>query len=52
VEADYVKQVGRVVQGFRNKISAAMRQAQAASDSPANYARVYRQCPVEEWNQR
>lgn len=52
VEAEYVRQVGRVVQDFRQRILAALRQAQAASDSPANYALVYRQCPVEEWNQR
>jgi hypothetical protein len=50
VEADFIRQVGRVVQDFRNRVSAALRQAQAASDSAASYGRVYRQCPVEEWN--
>jgi hypothetical protein len=52
VEAEYIRQVGRVVQDFRTRVSAALRQAQAASDSPENYRLVYRQCPIEEWNQR
>jgi hypothetical protein len=51
-EAEYIRQVGRVVQDFRGRVSAALRRAQAASDSPASYQAVYRQCPVEEWNQR
>ena len=51
VEAEYIQQVGRVVQGFRNQVSAALRQAQAASDAPESYRLVYRQCPAEEWNQ-
>jgi hypothetical protein len=50
VEAEYIRQVGRVIQDYRNRVSAALRQAQAASDSPASYRAVYRQCPVEEWN--
>lgn len=49
-EAEYIRQVGRVVQHVRNRVSAALRQAQAASDSPARYQLVYRQCPIEEWN--
>jgi hypothetical protein len=50
-EAEYIRQVGAVIQTYRNRISAAMRQAQAASDSPASYQNVYRQCPGSEWNQ-
>jgi hypothetical protein len=50
VEREYIQRVGRVVQDFRQRVSAALRQAQAASDSPANYRLVYRQCPIEEWN--
>lgn len=50
-EAEYIRQVGRVVQDFRTRVSAALRRAQAASDSAASYDLVYRQCPVEEWNQ-
>jgi len=49
-EAEYIRQVGRVVQQIRSRVSAAMQQAQAASDSPENYQVVYGQCPVEEWN--
>jgi len=51
-EADYIGQVGRVVNDFRTRVSDALRKAQAASDSPAQYQIVYRQCSVEEWNQR
>ena len=50
VEGEYIRRVGRVVQDFRTRVSAALRQAQAASDAAANYRLVYRQCPVEEWN--
>jgi hypothetical protein len=50
IEGQYIQRVGRVVQDFRTRVSAALRQAQAASDSPANYGAVYRQCPIEEWN--
>lgn len=50
VEAEYIRQVGRVVQTFRTRVSAALRRAKAASDSPESYQLVYRQCPVEEWN--
>jgi hypothetical protein len=50
VEAEYIRQVGRIVQNYRTRVSNALRQAQAASDSPANYQTVYRQCPIEEWN--
>ncbi len=52
VEDEYIRRVGRVVQDFRTRVSAELRRAQAASDSPANYQLVYRQCPVEEWNRR
>jgi hypothetical protein len=51
-EAEYIRQVGRVVQDYRTRVSTALRQAQARSDSPENYQIVYRQCPVEEWNRR
>jgi hypothetical protein len=50
VESGYIRQVGQVVQAYRNQVSAAMRRASAASDSPASYQSTYRQCPVEEWN--
>jgi hypothetical protein len=50
VEAEYIRRVGRVVQDFRTRVSAELRRAQAASDSPESYRLVYRQCPVEEWN--
>jgi len=49
-EAEYIRQVSRVVQEFRRRVSTALRQAQAASDAPARYQLIYRQCPVEEWN--
>jgi hypothetical protein len=49
-EAAYIGQVGRVIQDYRSRVSAALRRAAAASDSPASYRSVYRQCPVEEWN--
>jgi hypothetical protein len=49
VEAEYIRRVGAVVQDYRNRVSAALRRAQAASDSPASYQAVYRQCPVAEW---
>ena len=49
-EADLIRQVGRIVQDYRQRVSAALRRAQAASDSPASYQMVYRQCPVEEWS--
>jgi hypothetical protein len=52
VEAEYIRQVGHIIKHFRSRISAALGQAQAASDSPERYQVVYRQCPVEEWNQR
>jgi hypothetical protein len=51
VESEYIRQVGGVIQNFRKQVSAAIRRAQAASDSPASRQRVYRQCPAEEWNQ-
>lgn len=50
VESGYIQQVGRVIQDYRNRVSAALRRAQATSDSHASYQSVYRQCPVEEWN--
>jgi len=50
VENGYIRQVGRVIQSYRNQVSAALRTAQAASDSPASYQGVFRQCPIEEWN--
>ena len=49
VEREYIQRVGRVVQDVRLRISAALRKAQAASDSAANYRLVFRQCPIEEW---
>lgn len=50
VENGYIRQVGQVIQTYRNQVSAALRQAQASSDSPASYRRVFQQCPIEEWN--
>jgi hypothetical protein len=50
VEEGYIRQVGRVVQTYRNQVSAALREAKAASDSPASYQRTFKQCPVEEWS--
>jgi hypothetical protein len=50
VEHGHIQQVGRVIQDYRNRVSAALRSAQAASDSHASYQSVYRQCPVEEWS--
>ncbi len=50
-ETEYVRQVVVVVQDYRSRVSAALRRAQAASDSAARYQLVYRQCPVEDWNQ-
>ena len=50
VEAGYIRQVGTVIQNYRNQVSAALRRAKDASDSPASYQQVYRQCPAEEWN--
>jgi hypothetical protein len=50
VEADYIRQVGPIIRGFRTRVSAALRQAQADSDAPERYRLVYRQCPIEEWN--
>ena len=52
VEAEYIRQVGRVIQNYRTRISAALRHAQALSDSRENYQMVYSQCPAEEWNRR
>jgi hypothetical protein len=49
-EAELIRQVGRIVQAYRQLVSTALRRAQAASDSPASYQMVYRQCPIEEWN--
>jgi hypothetical protein len=50
VEAGYIRQVGAVIQNYRNQVSAALRRAKDASDSAASYQQVYRQCPAEEWN--
>ena len=50
-EAGYISQVGAVIRTYRQRVSAAMLQAQAASDAPDRYQTVYRQCPAEEWNQ-
>ena len=50
VESGYIRQVGGVIQNYRNQVSAALRRAQAASDSPTSYRRVHRQRPAEEWN--
>jgi hypothetical protein len=50
VESGYIRQVGQVIQTYRSRVSTALRLAQAASDSPASYRRVYLQCPIEEWN--
>jgi hypothetical protein len=50
VESGYIRQVGGVIQNYRKRVSAALRRAQAASDSPASYQRAYRQSPAEEWN--
>jgi hypothetical protein len=50
VESRYIQQVGDVIRTYRSRVSAAFQRAQAASDSPASYQNVYRQCPVDEWN--
>lgn len=50
VENGHIRRVGQVIQSYRNQILAALRTAQAASDSPASYRGVFRQCPIEEWN--
>ena len=49
-EAGYISQVGAVIRTYRQRVSAAMLQAQAASDAPDRYQTVYRQCPADEWN--
>jgi len=49
VEKRYIEKVGQIIQGYRNRVSAALREAKAASDSPASDQRVYKQCPIEEW---
>jgi hypothetical protein len=50
VQDAYEKQVYKVVSEVRAEVSAALKQDRIDQDSPANYARVYDQCPVVEWS--
>jgi hypothetical protein len=50
VEKGHIGKVGRVIQLYRDRVSAALRTAKAASDSPASDQLVHKQCPIEEWN--
>jgi hypothetical protein len=50
VEKRYMDRVRQIIQTYRNRVSAALRTARDASDSPASDQRVYGQCPAAEWN--
>lgn len=49
IEAEYVRQVRRVIEAWRSRILATLQQAQARSDAPESYITVYRQCRPDEW---
>jgi hypothetical protein len=51
-ERGYINLVGGVVTDFRRKVSDALQQARAASDSDASYKWEKRQCPIKEWDVR